>query len=113
MPLVQTLKQNTDNSIEKATSIATSASDMSSLQNLQDLAVEIEEFTKSFEGFLSLREEPFVVPEGRGRVKKLLIIFLASFVVFVVAAFIKNVIANIKADPESNKLITDAWKEGK
>ena len=113
MPLIQTLSQNTNNSIEKATSIATSTSDMSSIQGLQDLAVEIEEFSQSFEGFLVLREEPFVVPEGRGRVKKLLIIFLGSFVVFVVAAFIKNVVRNIKADPESNKLISDAWKEGK
>ena len=113
LPLIQTLSQNTNNSIEKATSIATSASDMSAIQNLQDLAVEIEEFSQSFEGFLALREEPFVVPEGRGRLKKLLIIFLGSFVVFVVAAFIKNAVRNIKADPESNKLITDAWKEGK
>ena len=113
MPLIQTLAQNTNNSIEKATSIATSTSDMSTIQSLQDLAVEIEEFSKSFEGFLILREEPFVVPEGRGRVKKLLIVFLGSFVIFVIAAFIKNVVRNIKADPDSNKLISDAWKEGK
>ena len=113
LPLIQTLKQNTDNSIEKATLIATSASDMSSLQALQDLSVEIEEFTQSFGGFLSLREEPFVVPEGRGRLKKLIIIFVISLVIFVFAAFCKNVVRNIKADPESNKLITDAWNEGK
>ena len=55
----------------------------------------------------------FVIPEGRGRVKKLVIIFLARFFVFVFAAFCKNAIANIKADPESNKLISDAWKAGK
>ena len=113
LPLIQTLEQNTLNSIEKATAVATSASDMSSLQALQDLSVEIEEFTQSFECFVSLREEPFVVPEARGRVKKLVIIFFASFFIFVFAAFCKNAIINIKADPQSNKLITDAWKAGK
>ena len=43
----------------------------------------------------------------------LVIIFLASFFVFVFIAFCKNAVANIKADPQSNKLITDAWNAGK
>lgn len=110
-PLIQTLAQNTKKSLEKATSTATT--DAASLQALQDLSVEIEEFSQNFGGFLSLRAEPFVVPEGRGRIKKLIIIVFAALFVFVFTAFCKNAIANIKADPESNKLIADAWKAGK
>ena len=113
LPLIKTLQQNTDVSIEKAMSLQTGASDISSLQSLQELATELNEFNDSFGGFLSNRGEPFVVPEGRGRVKKLIIIFFASFFVFVFIAFLKNAIANIKADPESNKLISEAWKAGK
>ena len=113
LPLIETLEQNTLNSIEKATAVATSASDMSALQNLQDLSVEIEEFKQSFNNFLTLREDPFVIPEARGRAKKFVIIFVAAFFIFVFAAFCKNAIANIKADPDSKKLISDAWKAGK
>lgn len=113
LPLIETLEQNTLNSIEKATAVATSASDMSALQNLQDLSVEIEEFKQSFNSFLTLREDPFVIPEARGRTKKFVIIFVAAFFIFVFAAFCKNAIANIKADPDSKKLISDAWKAGK
>ena len=113
LPLIATLNQNTNLSIEKATLIATSVSDMSALQALQDLSVAIDDFTDTFDQFLTLREEPFVVPEGRGRTKKFVIIFFASFFIFVFAAFCKNAVINIKADPESRKLISDAWKEGK
>ena len=113
LPLINTLSQNTEVSIEKAMTLQTGASDISSLQSLQELATDINEYLGSFEGFLVVRGEPFVVPEGRGRVKKTIIIFFASFFVFVFIAFLKNAIANIKADPVSNKLITDAWNEGK
>ena len=112
-PLIKTLEQNTEVSIQKAMSLHTDSTDMSSLQSLQELATDINEFTETFDGFLNLRGEPFVVPEGRGSVKKAIIIFLASFFVFVFIAFLKNAIANIKADPASNKLISDAWKAGK
>ncbi len=112
-PLLKTLEQNTNNSLEKANSVVTNILDMSTLQNLQDLIVELEEFQQSFTSFLTLRENPFIVPEARGRVKKLVIVFLAAFFVFVFAAFCKNAIANIKADPDSSKLISDAWQAGK
>ena len=94
-------------------SLQTGASDISSLQSLQEFATDLQEFIGSFDGFLSLRGEPFVVPEGRGRIKKTVIIFLAAFFVFVFIAFLKNAIENIKADPVSSKLIADAWKAGK
>ncbi|MBO4630010.1 MAG: hypothetical protein J5687_08680 [Treponema sp.] len=113
IPLIKTLQQNTEVSIQKAMSLQTGASDISSLQSLQEFATDLQEFIGSFDGFLSLRGEPFVVPEGRGRVKKTVIIFLAAFFVFVFIAFLKNAIENIKADPVSSKLIADAWKAGK
>ena len=99
--------------MEKAMTLQTGASDISSLQSLQELATDINEFMETFGNFLNLRGEPFVVPEGRGRVKNLIIVFFASFFVFVFVAFLKNAIANIKADPVSNKLISDAWNAGK
>ena len=113
IPLIKTLQQNTEVSIQKAMSLQTGASDISSLQSLQEFATDLQEFIGSFDGFLSLRGEPFVVPEGRGRIKKTVIIFLAAFFVFVFIAFLKNAIENIKADPVSSKLIADAWKAGK
>lgn len=113
LPLLNTLKQNTDVSIEKALSMQTGTSDLSSLQTLQSFATDINEFLNSFTGFVYISGKPFVVPDGRGRIKKLVIIFLASFFVFVFIAFCKNAVANIKADPQSNKLITDAWNAGK
>ena len=113
LPLLNTLKQNTDVSIEKAMSLQTGSSDLSSLQTLQSFATDINEFLNSFTGFVYISGKPFVVPDGRGRIKKLVIIFLASFFVFVFIAFCKNAVANIKADPQSNKLITDAWNAGK
>ena len=110
-PLIQSLLTSTNTTIEKARSSSTS--DSAALQEVQNLNVDLHEFSDNFSGFLSIRDEPFVIPEGRGRVKKLIIVFLAAFFVFVFIAFCKNAVANIKADPASNKLISDAWKAGK
>ena len=110
LPLIETIGKNTKNSLEKS---AYGSSESGSAQTLQELSVEIDEFIQSFSGFLSLRDEPFVVPKGRGRVKKFVIVFFAAFFIFVFIAFCRNAIANIKADPQSNKLISDAWKAGK
>ncbi|MBR5400875.1 MAG: hypothetical protein IK102_03595 [Treponema sp.] len=107
-PLIQTLLSNTTTALEKASNSTTS-----DVQELQSLNVDLQTFTNNFQGFLNLHQEPFVIPEARGRVKKLIIIFLASFFVFVFAAFCKNAVANIKADPDSSKLISDAWNAGK
>ena len=110
-PLIQSLLTSTNTTIEKARSSA--SADSAALQEVQNLNVDLHEFTDNFSGFLSIRDKPFVIPEGRGRVKKLIIVFLAAFFVFVFIAFCKNAVANIKADPASNKLISDAWKAGK
>ena len=113
MPLLNSLKQNTEVSLEKALSLQTGSSDNSALQSLQEFATDINDFMSSLTSFVYINGKPFVVPDGRGRVKKLIIIFLASCFVFVFIAFCKNAIANIKADPQSNKLISDAWNAGK
>ena len=107
-PLIQTLLSNTTTALEKARNSTTA-----DIQELQSLNVDLQTFTNNFGGFLSLNQEPFVIPEARGRIKKLIIIFFASFFVFVFAAFCKNAVANIKADPDSSKLISDAWNAGK
>lgn len=74
---------------------------------------EVKEFTDEFDSFLELREEPFVTTIGQGRAKKSIIIVFAAFFIFVFIAFCLNAVANIKADPASNKTISDAWKAGK
>ena len=109
-PLIQSLLTNTTTALEKANA---SVSDALAVQEVQNLNVELHEFTDNFTQFLELHDEPFVIPEGRGRVKKFIIVFLASFFIFVFAAFCKNAVVNIKADPQSSKLIQDAWKAGK
>ena len=110
-PLFQTLLQNTTTALEKART--TTTGDTSAIQEVQNLNVDLQDFTENFDGFLTLHDEPFVIPEARGRTKKFIIIVFAAFFIFVFAAFCKNAIANIKADPDSNKLISDAWKAGK
>ncbi len=109
-PLIQSLIASTTTALEKANS---SVSDSLAVQEVQNLNVDLHEFTENFTKFLELHDEPFVIPQGRGRAKKLIIVFLAAFFVFVFAAFCKNAIVNIKADPQSNKIIADAWNAGK
>ena len=113
IPLIKTLQQNTEITLEKATALQIGLPDISSTQSLQELSTDIGAFLEDFDGFLSLYGEPFVVPVAKGRVKKMIIVIFASFFVFVFIAFLKNAINNIKADPSATKLISDAWKEGK
>lgn len=111
-PLIQSLLVNTETSLERARLMA-SSSDALSIQEVQNLNVDLNEYVSNFNGFLNLLEEPFVIPEGRGRTKKLIIIFCAALFIFIFIAFCRNAVTNIKKDPESNKLITDAWNAGK
>lgn len=112
-PLIEELEENTSNSIEKALQISSSTTDMSSLQNLQNLSVEIEKFKTSTKNYLELNEAPFVIPQARGRAKKLVIVCFAAFFIAVFMAFLLNAIENIKKDPEASKVISDAWNAGK
>ena len=113
IPLINELSKITDASIEKAMEYASSATDMSTLQNLQNLAVEIDNFDAENATYLTLNETPFVIPQARGRMKKLVIACFAAFFIFVFIAFLLNAIENIKADPQASKVISDAWVAGK
>lgn len=113
IPLINELSKITDASIEKAMEYASSATDMSTLQALQNLAVEIDNFDAENANYLTLNETPFVIPQARGRMKKLVIACFAAFFIFVFIAFLLNAIENIKADPEASKVISDAWTAGK
>ena len=113
IPLIETLEQNTEISIDKAMTLQTGTSDITSVQSLQELTTDIDDFLSNFDQFLTQRGEPFIVPEARGRVKHSFMVLFAGFFIFVFIAFIKNAIENVKADPESKKIITDAWNEGK
>ncbi len=112
-PLIDDLAENTEKSIEKAVAMASTTTDMSALQNLESLSVEIEHYKATQTNFLELKETPFVIPEAQGRAKKLIIVCFAAFFIFVLVAFLLNAIQNIKADPEASKVISDAWNSGK
>lgn len=109
-PLINDLEKATNNSLKKGAGASTS---IVTGQNLQSLADEIEIFKASHSGYLTLKEAPFVIPQAKGRTKKLIIICFAAFFIFVFIAFLMNAIENIKADPEASKVISDAWKSGK
>lgn len=112
-PLIEELEDNTNTSIKKAKEVASSTTDMSSLQNLQNLQVEIEKYKSTHTNFLELKPTPFVIPQAQGRVKKLIIVCLASFFIFIFIAFLMNAVENVKADPDASKVISDAWNSGK
>lgn len=112
MPVLETMRKNAETSIERSRGFA-SSSDMSAVQESQDLYVEVNTFLSGFSSFLTLDANPFVIPAAKGRAKKLIIIFIAALFVFICAAFCRNAVENIKKDPEASKLISDAWKAGK
>lgn len=112
IPVLETMRANAETSIERSRGYS-SVSDMSAVQESQDLFVEVNTFLSSFSSFLSLDANPFVVPAAKGRTKKLIIICIAALFVFVCAAFCMNAVENVKKDPEASKLIADAWKSGK
>ncbi|MBO5136972.1 MAG: hypothetical protein J6B81_00550 [Spirochaetaceae bacterium] len=81
-------------------------------EQLKELG-QLSNFIATYSSFCAVSGEPFFVPEGQGRLIKLVICCFAAFFVLVFTAFVKNAVANVKADPQASKTISDAWKAGK
>lgn len=81
-------------------------------EQLKELG-QLSNFIATYSSFCAVSGEPFIVPEGQGRLIKLVICCFAAFFVLVFTAFVKNAVANVKADPQASKTISDAWKAGK
>ena len=90
-----------------------SFSDAATEQTLRETLQDIESLKNKPVSFYTTDEEPFILNVAQGRVKKLIIVCFAAFFIFVFAAFAKNAVLNIKADPEASKTIQNAWEAGK
>jgi len=113
MPAIQTVKLNTEKSLQQVNSSYTTINDAGSVINLQRTLDDIQTFLSNFKCFIELNEQSFAVPVAQGRVKSLVIVFFASAFVFVFIAFLLNALKNIKNDPQAYGKLKDAWKEGR
>ena len=107
---VKKTKMETYDEIQKAFS---ENSNLTDAQSLMLTVRQIDEFMNSYDCISERTEEPFVILEPLGRVKKLIIATFAAFFIFVFIAFLKNAIENIKKDPEASGKIKAAWDNGK
>lgn len=110
---INDLKKNTEMSIEKLQKSFSTVTDMSSIAAMQNLVMSIDSFTSHYPDFVYINEEPFVISQSQERAKKFIIAVFAAFFVSVFIAFARNAVENIKKDPQANKLMADAWNEGK
>lgn len=79
----------------------------------QRVEKDLRNFLKAYTSFVSVDGDPFVIPEGRGRTKMVIIIFFVALFVFIFLSFGINAIENIKKDPEASKTMSNAWNNGK
>lgn len=107
------LKSNTETSIKRIENSSAQMNDINTLQNLHDLMFEIEKYYNTREPLYTFMEDSFVIGTARGRMKKLAMIFVASFAIFIFLAYLLSFIEMTMSDPESKKIITDAWESGK
>ena len=108
--IVKKTKLETYDEIQKSFS---ENSNLTEAQSLMLTVRQIDEFMNNYDCISERTEEPFVILEPLGRVKKLIIVTFAAFFIFVFIAFLKNAIENIKNDPEASGKIKSAWDSGK
>ncbi|MCR4743324.1 MAG: hypothetical protein K5866_10715 [Treponema sp.] len=78
-------------------------------------------FRNNLKSYLSLSEQPFVTVEEQDDAsdypliskKKIIFTIFCGFILFVIIAFIKNGIDNVKENQSQKQLVADAWKSGK
>ena len=124
MPEINLLEKNADSFIEMYGNATTSASKSgassasksgasSASVNYADISADAKAFKSKYNGFLSISENEFVIPEPAKRSIKFIIAVFAAFFVFVFIAFLMNAVENIKNDENAVSLIKKAWNEGK
>lgn len=110
---IEILEAKTSDSIKTFEKDSSALLDVSTLQELRETYQDIQIYKNSKLPFYTLDPEPFIVSVAQGRIKKLIIVCLAAFFIFVFIAFVRNAVTNIKADPKAGKIISDAWESGK
>ena len=104
------LRKNAEVSIKRIEESKAQINDLNTIQTLHDLIAEIDSYNNNLYTF---KDDSFVIAKARGRVKKFATVVFGAFVFFIFLAFVKWVVENTMADPESKKIITDAWEAGK
>ncbi len=84
----------------------------------KNILEDIEVYKRNKKPFYEIQGKPVIettinYPATPNNTKKMLIVIVGSFFIFIFIAFVLNAIQNIKADPESSKKIKDAWDSGK
>lgn len=116
MPEINLLEKNADSFIEmygNATTAASKSGASSASVNYADISADAKAFKSKYNGFVSISENEFVIPEPAKRSIKFIIAVFAAFFVFVFIAFLMNAVENIKNDENAVSLIKKAWNEGK
>lgn len=104
------LRKNAEVSIKRIDESKAQINDLNTIKTLHDLIAEIDSYNNNLYTF---KDDSFVIAKARGRVKKFATVVFGAFVFFIFLAFVKWVVENTMADPESKKIITDAWEAGK
>ena len=113
----ESFKELTETSKKSSSSSSSSSSisfgDAATEQALRETLQDIDNLKKKPVVFYTIDDEPFILNVAQGRTKKLIIVFFASFFIFIFIAFAKNAVKNIKEDPEASRTIKSAWDSGK
>ncbi len=107
---------DTDAAIERITQGTMSDSGTQALSSLITLSQEFTNFKRETKGYYITYspDDTFeIIGNGKGRIKKMIIVIFASFFISVFFAFAANAVHSIKEDPEASKKIKDAWEQGK
>ncbi len=92
------------------------------IQRAKDILQDIETYKRENKPFYEIEGKPVIertviTPEPisvkRDSPKKIIIVSLGSFFIFIFISFFINAIKSIKADPEASRKIKDAWISGK
>ena len=69
---------------------------------------------QTFASYLQTNFSKFIVREKKhSLLLKIIIVWFASFFIFIFIAFLLNAIQNIKSDKEASTKIKNAWEKGK
>lgn len=116
MPEIDLLEKNADSFIKmygNATTTASKSGSSAVTVNYADISADAKALKSKYNGFVSVSENEFVIPEPAKRTIKFIIAVFAAFFVFVFIAFLMNAVENIKNDENAVSLIKKAWNEGK
>lgn len=92
------------------------------IQKAKDILQDIETYKRENKPFYEIQGKPVINKtliqpsnglSGSAKIKRFLIVFFGSLILFTFIAFFLNIINSIIKDPEASKKIKDAWNNGK